>query len=128
MRPGLSGSYSETRRCSRPGCSSSDSAVPVVSPVATVATTTVATTTVATADTTGSGATVATANATAVSIPPTGTGLLEPLLCEHTGPGTDYAVGPGQTYAAIGDVPWAKLTAGDSVRIFWRDEPYTKSS
>ncbi len=49
---------------------------------------------------------------------------LEPLACEHTGPGTDYAVGPEQPYASIGDVPWATLTSGDSVRIFWRDEPY----
>ena len=102
-------------------CSSSDDAVPVVSP-----------------SETGSGVTVATALATTVSSPPTDSGvdatiaprppadsdLLEPLACEHTGPGTDYAVGPGQAYAAIGDVPWADLAAGDSVRIFWRDEPY----
>jgi parallel beta-helix repeat protein len=54
----------------------------------------------------------------------TGAGLLDPLVCEHTGPGADYTVGPGQTYSSIGDVPWAKLTAGDSVRIFWRNEPY----
>src|SRR5690349_21009211 len=48
----------------------------------------------------------------------------EPLACEHTGAGTEYTVGPDQAYAAIGDVPWAGLTAGDTVRIFWRDEPY----
>jgi hypothetical protein len=89
-------------------CSTSHSAAPVVSPVQT-----------------GIGATAATAaDVTTASSPPAGNGLLAPLSCEHTGPGTDYTVGPGQTYAAIGDVPWANLAAGDSVRIFWRDEPY----
>jgi len=52
------------------------------------------------------------------------TGVFEPLTCEHTGAGAEYAVGPGQGYASIGDVPWAALAAGDTVRIFWRDEPY----
>jgi len=54
-----------------------------------------------------------------VSVPPAAA-----PACEHAGPGTEYVVGPGQAYAAIGDVPWAGLTAGDTVRIFWRDEPY----
>lgn len=62
-------------------------------------------------------------SATALS-QPVASSSLEPLSCEHTGPGTDYPVGPGQALAAIGDVPWANLVAGDSVRIFWRDEPY----
>lgn len=95
-------------------CSSSHRAAPVISAVQTGDGGTAATTTT----------TATAAEATTGSILPTGTGLLEPLSCEHTGPGTDYAVGPGQTYAAIGDVPWATLVAGDSVRIFWRDEPY----
>ena len=73
---------------------------------------------------TGSGATVVTADATTISGPLGDSGALQPLSCEHTGPGTDYAVGPDQPFASIGDVPWATLAAGDSVRIFWRDEPY----
>lgn len=36
----------------------------------------------------------------------------------------DYPVGPGQKYAAIGDVPWERLEAGDTVRIHHRPEPY----
>ncbi|MBK9975173.1 MAG: hypothetical protein IPP14_10415 [Planctomycetes bacterium] len=37
-----------------------------------------------------------------------------------------YDVGPGQTYAAIGAVPWATLGAGDTVRIHWRSTPYAE--
>ena len=36
----------------------------------------------------------------------------------------DYEVGPGQTYAAIGEVPWESLAPGDRVLIHWRDTPY----
>ncbi len=35
-----------------------------------------------------------------------------------------YEVGPGQTLAAIGDVPWESLAAGDEVLIHWRTEAY----
>jgi len=35
-----------------------------------------------------------------------------------------YEVGPGRTYANIGDVPWAGLQPGDIVLIHWRDTPY----
>jgi hypothetical protein len=52
-------------------------------------------------------------------------GTLAPTgKCVHEGPGTDYPVGPGQKYAAIGDVPWENLAAGDTVRIHARPEPY----
>ena len=44
--------------------------------------------------------------------------------CTHVGSGTDYAVGPGQPYASLGDVPTELLKGGDTVRIFYRDEPY----
>jgi hypothetical protein len=44
--------------------------------------------------------------------------------CKHEGKGTDYAVGPGQKYEAIGDVPWERLGPGDTVRIHYRPEPY----
>ena len=44
--------------------------------------------------------------------------------CVHAGPGQDYPVGPGQKYAKIGDVPWERLGAGDTVRIHARPEPY----
>ncbi len=40
------------------------------------------------------------------------------------GRGREFAVGPGQPYAKLGDVPFESLTAGDTVRIFWRAEPY----
>jgi len=36
----------------------------------------------------------------------------------------DYAVGPGQSLAAIADVPWESLAPGDRVLIHWRDTPY----
>ncbi len=38
--------------------------------------------------------------------------------------GTEYHVGPNQTYAELGEVPWIDLTAGDSVVIHWRSTPY----
>ena len=38
--------------------------------------------------------------------------------------GTEFNVGPGQTYSAIGDVPWELLDPGDSVYIHWRSDPY----
>ncbi len=37
---------------------------------------------------------------------------------------TDYNVGPGQPLAAISDVPWESLAAGDRVLIHWRAAPY----
>ena len=37
---------------------------------------------------------------------------------------TDFNVGPDQAYAAIGDVPWETLGAGDAVYIHWRSSPY----
>ena len=40
------------------------------------------------------------------------------------GRGKDYPVGPGQKYEKIGDVPWERLAAGDTVRIHHRPEPY----
>jgi hypothetical protein len=46
------------------------------------------------------------------------------VACVHTGSGTDYQVGPGKTYAEVTDVPWENVTAGDTVRIFWRANAY----
>jgi hypothetical protein len=40
------------------------------------------------------------------------------------GGGADYHVGPGQPYVNIGDVPWYKLGAGDTVYIHYRATPY----
>ena len=37
---------------------------------------------------------------------------------------SDFHVGPGQALAAIGEVPWESLVAGDRVLIHWRAEPY----
>ncbi|MBL9026757.1 MAG: right-handed parallel beta-helix repeat-containing protein [Myxococcales bacterium] len=47
-----------------------------------------------------------------------------PVTCRHEGQGTDYPVGPGQKYESVGDVPWEKLAAGDTVRIHHRPAPY----
>lgn len=46
-----------------------------------------------------------------------------PLDCLPGG-GTLYDIGPGQPLADISAVPWETLTAGDTVRIHWRPEPY----
>jgi hypothetical protein len=35
-----------------------------------------------------------------------------------------YEVGPGKTYANVGDVPWESMKAGDQVLIHWREQPY----
>ena len=35
-----------------------------------------------------------------------------------------YEVGPGKTFANIGDVPWELLQPGDTVLIYWRSTPY----
>lgn len=43
--------------------------------------------------------------------------------CEP-GKNHDYPVGPGQKYAAIGEVPLEALEPGDTVRVFHRPEPY----
>src|SRR5258705_5509405 len=37
---------------------------------------------------------------------------------------TVYNVGPGQTLATIGAVPWESLNAGDTVNIFYQPTPY----
>ncbi len=51
--------------------------------------------------------------------------LLFAAVVAATGLGaTDYEVGPGQAYAAIGDVPWESLGPGDRVLIHWRAAPY----
>jgi hypothetical protein len=39
-------------------------------------------------------------------------------------PARTLEVGPGRQFPALGDVPWNGLTAGDTVRIHWRAEPY----
>ena len=38
--------------------------------------------------------------------------------------GNLYEVGPGKEFSDINDVPWEGLQAGDTVRIYWRSEPY----
>ncbi len=44
--------------------------------------------------------------------------------CIHTGSGRDLTVGPSQKYSSLSDVPWDSLGPGDTVRIFYRPEPY----
>jgi len=41
------------------------------------------------------------------------------------GPGTDYQVGPGQSYS-MDTVPWTILGPGDTVRVHWQAEPYRR--
>ena len=50
--------------------------------------------------------------------------IYEAGICEHTGSGLDYPIGPGLAYENIGDVPWNDLGPGDTVRIHWRSTPY----
>ncbi len=46
------------------------------------------------------------------------------LSLPSTTRGADFHVGPGQAYAAIGDVPWESLAAGDTVFIHAGPLPY----
>src|SRR5262249_964365 len=32
--------------------------------------------------------------------------------------------GDGKQYRSLGDVPWGRLRAGDTVRVYWREAPY----
>jgi hypothetical protein len=66
-----------------------------------------------------------TATTTPVPLPvpaPTAPGL---AACVPSGLGTDYQVGPnaGQL-SSLDQVPWESLTAGDTVRVFYRAAPY----
>ncbi|MEY2873273.1 MAG: hypothetical protein RLZZ373_644, partial [Pseudomonadota bacterium] len=56
--------------------------------------------------------------------PVAGTSLPGLTPCTASGRGTDYPVGPGQTYTSLDTVPWESLRAGDTVRIHHRDTPY----
>ncbi len=53
--------------------------------------------------------------------PPT---VLALTPCVASGLGTDYQVGDGKAYTALEQVPWEKLGAGDTVRIFYRAAPF----
>jgi hypothetical protein len=44
--------------------------------------------------------------------------------CAPSAGGREFDVGPGRRYANLGDVPFEGLVAGDTVRIFWREQPY----
>jgi len=46
------------------------------------------------------------------------------VICEHRGDGKEYQVGTGREYATLGDVPFETLGAGDTVRVFYKAEPY----
>lgn len=64
-------------------------------------------------------ATMPTTSSSAPSSSPTAT-----TGCSASARGRDFPVGPGQRYASLGDVPFETLSAGDTVRVFWRAEPY----
>ncbi|NUP05433.1 MAG: right-handed parallel beta-helix repeat-containing protein [Polyangiaceae bacterium] len=70
----------------------------------------------------GSAANLGSVRPVEITTPPKGS--FTASECVHKGPGTDYEVGPGKKYAAIGDVPMEQLKAGDTVRIHYRPEPY----
>lgn len=38
--------------------------------------------------------------------------------------GTTYEVGPGKQYADPVALPWGSLTDGDTIKVYWREEPY----
>ena len=50
--------------------------------------------------------------------------LLLILMFPAAASAATYEVGPGQTYANIGDVPWESMGAGDLVLIHHRAQPY----
>ena len=52
--------------------------------------------------------------------------LISVLFCVTSSYGTDYHVGPSQTYSSIGDVAWESLEPGDNVFIHWRAAPYAE--
>ncbi len=55
--------------------------------------------------------------------PPPPTLVSQP--CVPSGLGIDYQVGPGTgQLASLDQVPWENLSAGDTVRIFYRAQPY----
>jgi hypothetical protein len=46
------------------------------------------------------------------------------VLCAAAASAATYEVGPGRALETVGAVPWARLEAGDTVLIHWREEPY----
>jgi hypothetical protein len=46
------------------------------------------------------------------------------LVTARRAQASTYEVGPGKTFASIGDVPWESLQPGDIVLIHWRSTPY----
>lgn len=59
-----------------------------------------------------------------VPLPSTPSAAQDSNGCVHRGDGRDFPVGPGQKYASLGAVPFEALKAGDTVRVFWREQPY----
>lgn len=56
---------------------------------------------------------------------PDSSSVLSLAACEPSGKGRDYQVGPGAgQLGSLDQVPWESLTAGDTVRIFYRSQPY----
>jgi hypothetical protein len=78
----------------------------------------------------GSGSTTGADTGTGTGSGPSGGGPVpggngpSPTECTHKGAGKDYQVGPGKEYEALGDVPFESLVAGDTVRVFWREDHY----
>ncbi|MBN2436531.1 MAG: hypothetical protein JXK07_14830 [Spirochaetes bacterium] len=48
----------------------------------------------------------------------------DPVTVALTGQNNTYNVGPDQKYEEPDTVPWASLTAGDVVNIYYREDPY----
>jgi hypothetical protein len=62
--------------------------------------------------------------ATTSAAPPPKAAFADATDCSHRGSGRDYEVGPGKRFEKLGDVPFERLAAGDTVRIHHRREPY----
>lgn len=89
------------------------------------------TTTTSTTSTTGTSTTPTSSGTTTTGTTSTSTGTTTATTtstvsaCLPSGVGTDYQVGPGAgQLATLAQVPWDKLVAGDTVRIFYSDTPY----
>ena len=83
------------------------------------------TTTTGTTDTTTTSTTGTTTTGTTTTGTTTAATTSTVGACLPSGVGTDYQVGPGTgQLASLALVPWDKLVAGDTVRIFYSDTPY----
>lgn len=98
-------------------------ATPVAVTVANTTTTSSTSTSTTTTTTPPTSTSTSTSTTPSTSAPLTMTAVTS--ACLPSGLGVDYQVGPNAGQIATLDlVPWEKLAAGDTVRIFYKDTPY----